>query len=143
MQIYSILLALSLALPCIGLADEPAVPAQPTAAAAPAVQPTATVAATPGKDVAARDSPANVAAEKTPAQLKKEAAEAKIRQYGVNGYKPETTKAGDIVYCKREAPLGSHFETKQCRTFEQLRAEALQGKEYTEQIQHAVQPNRN
>ena len=129
MQISSILLALSLALPGFALADEPAVPAEATAAATPAVQPT--------------DPPAGVAAEKTPAQLKREAAEAKIRQYGVNGYKPETTKAGDTVYCKSEAPLGSHFETKQCRTFEQLRAEALQGKEYTEQIQHAVQPNRN
>jgi cell envelope opacity-associated protein A len=143
MQISPILLALSWALPCIALADEPAVPAEAAAAAAPAVQPTATVAATPGKELAAAAPPANAAAEKTPAQLKKEAAEAKIRQYGVNGYKPETTKAGDTVYCKSQAPLGSHFETKQCRTFEQLRAEALQGKEYTEQIQHAVQPNRN
>ena len=136
---------LSLALPCIGRADEPAVPAQATAAAASAVQPAATVAGAPGNYVAAAatDPPANVAVEKTPSQLKNEAAEARIRQYGVNGYKPETTKAGDTVYCKSEAPLGSHFETKRCRTFEQLRAEALQGKEYTEQVQHVVAPNRN
>ena len=95
-------------------------------------------------NVGLADEPAaGASAEKTPMQLKKEAAEAKIKQFGVNGYKPETTKSGDIVYCKKEAPIGSRFETKQCRTFAQLRDEALSGKDFAEQLQHTVGPGKN
>jgi outer membrane receptor for Fe3+-dicitrate len=113
-------------------ADEPTVPAPTTVAAAADTAPET-----------ATNPPANVAAEKTPAQLRKEAAEETIRRYGVNGYKPETTKSGDVVYCKMEAPVGSRFETKQCRTFNQLRDNALNGKEFVEQLQRVVPPNRN
>jgi outer membrane receptor for Fe3+-dicitrate len=129
MRVSLLVISLGLALPYGPRADEPNVPA-----------PAAAIAATSENAVPPTDPPV---IEKTPAQLKKDAEDAKIRQYGVNGFKPEKTKAGDTVYCKREAPLGSRFETKQCRTFEQLRDEALKGKEYLEQMQHVVPPNKN
>jgi hypothetical protein len=118
MRIGLLLISLSLTYPYVVRAEEP-----PAAADTPA--------------------PAAAAVEKTPAQLKKEAAEAKIRQFGVNGYKPETTKSGDTVYCKKEAPIGSRFETKQCRTYEQLRDETLNAKEYVEQLQRVGTPTKN
>jgi hypothetical protein len=129
MRVLSSIILAVWAVPYLGWADDSpvTVPAGTPAAASESVAATTT------------DPPA---AEKTPAQLKQEAAEAKIRQYGVNGYKPEKIKSGDTVYCKREAPLGSRFETKQCRTFEQLRDEQLRGKEYLEQMQHVVPPNK-
>jgi hypothetical protein len=147
MRVSSLIVFAGLALPQLGLADQPAVPASQAVAASSTVtaSPTATVspavAGSPGEGAAvtAADPPA---AEKTPEQLKREAAEAKIRKTGAYGYKPETTKSGDIVYCKTEAPIGSRFETKQCRSFEQLRDEALHGKEYLENMQRAVPPNK-
>ena len=132
MRVPSIVISLGMSLPYVGLADQPAAPAPAAVTAAPSEN-----AAVP----ATATDPAE--AEKTAAQLKKDAAEAKIRQYGLNGYKPEKTKAGDTVYCKREAPLGSRFETKQCRTLAQLQAEAQQGKEYLEQMQRVVPPRGN
>jgi hypothetical protein len=137
MRVSSLMISLALALPYGGRAEEPAAP--PSAAGN---MPAATTAA-PGETNAATgaatatDPPVE---QKTPAQLKREAAEAKIRQSGAYGYKPETTKSGDVLYCKRETPIGTHFEQKQCRTFEQLRDEALRGKEYLEQMQHVVPP---
>ncbi len=119
MRIWPVLISSSLAFQCVVRADEPAAPA-PAAATA-----------------------ADAAVEKTPAQLKKEAAEARIKQYGVNGYKPETTKSGEVVYCKREAAIGSRFETKQCRTFEQLKDESQNAKELVEQLQRTGSPSRN
>ena len=144
MRAFSLMICLSLAVPYVGRADQPAAPtseAAPTAAApaTAAVTSSAVVTAAPGDSVPPTDPPA---VEKSPAQLKREAAEAKIRQTGAYGYKPETTKAGEVLYCKRETPIGTHFETKQCRTFEQLRDEALRGKEYLEQMQHVVPPNK-
>lgn len=147
MRVAALMICLSLALPYVVRADQPTTPtpeASPTSAAAPVAATAASsavVSAAPGASVppTAADPPA---VEKSPAQLKREAAEAKIKQTGAYGYKPETTKAGEVLYCKRETPIGTHFETKQCRTFEQLRDEALRGKEYLEQMQHIVPPNK-
>lgn len=141
MRISSLLMALSLVLPCLGRADQPTVPvsaAEPVPAAVTATP--AAVTAAPAETNPATADPA--AGEKSAAQLKRDAAEAKIRQYGANGYKPETTKGGEVVYCKKEASIGSRFETKQCRTFDQLRNDALSGKEYLENLQHSVQPGK-
>jgi hypothetical protein len=140
MRVFPLLISLSLALPYIGRADEPTVPAPATASATSGENITA--AATVAGTATATEPPANVAVEKTPLQLKKEAAEARIKQYGVNGFKPEATKSGEILYCKKEAPVGSRFETKQCRTFEQIRDQALQGKEYLERMQNVVPESR-
>jgi hypothetical protein len=115
MRISSLMISLALVLPYGGRAEEPTAP----------------------QSAAATDPPA---VEKSPAQLKREAAEAKIRQSGAYGYKPETDKSGAVLYCKRETPIGTHFEQKQCRTFEQLRDEALRGKDFLEQMQRSVPP---
>ena len=131
MKNSAFIILVCLASPWAIRADEPTVPTPTTVVAAETDPGTAT------------SPPANIAVAKTPAQLRKEAAEETIRRYGVNGYKPETTKSGDIVYCKMEAPVGSRFETKQCRTFNQLRDNALNGKEFVEQVQRVVPPNKN
>jgi outer membrane receptor for Fe3+-dicitrate len=133
MQNPSFMILMCLAFPCAVSADEPTVPAQATVTAAAAENGTLT----------ATDPPPIGAAEKTPAQQKREAAEATIRRYGVNGYKPQTTTSGDVVYCKMEAPVGSRFEVKQCRTFQQVRDESLNGKEYLERLQRIVPPNKS
>jgi hypothetical protein len=134
MRTSLLIICLCVAIPYAGRAD------QPTAATVAATPAPAAVTAASAESVPVTMDPPAV--EKTPEQLKKEAAEAKIKQYGVNGYKPETTKAGDILYCKRETAVGTRFETKQCRTFDQLRDEALRGKEYLEQMQHVIPPNK-
>ena len=132
MQSSSVLFFVSLVLPCAAWADLPAVPTAAEVAAAPAENSSST----------ATGPAMNGAAARTPAQEKKLAAEEKLKRFGVNGYKPQTTKAGDVVYCKMVAPVGSRFESKQCRTFEQLRDEALNGTELTEKLQHTASPNR-
>lgn len=140
MRVSLLMVSMCLALPYTGRADQPPA-AAPAAVSAAAAESTAAAAATTTTTTAAP--PTDVpAAEKTPAQLKMEAAEAKIRKTGANGYKPETTKSGDVLYCKRETPMGTHFETKQCRTFEQLRDEALRGQDFLQQMQRSVPPNK-
>ena len=45
------------------------------------------------------------------------------------GYKLQVGKDGRHNFCRRETPLGSHFETKTCGTAEQL-AESSQNSKY-------------
>jgi hypothetical protein len=54
-----------------------------------------------------------------------------------------TVAAPATVTAAMEAPVGSRFEEKPCRTFQQLRDESLNGKAYLEPLQRIVPPNRS
>ncbi len=59
---------------------------------------------------------------------------AQVKELLARGYKPQA--AGDrIVYCRREAPLGSRFEQKICQTPEQIGLQRQEGKDTTEFLQ--------
>jgi hypothetical protein len=126
MRVIPLIMSVSVGLACFAPADQPAAPtAAATSVTTAAVQPSVT-----STDAVPAD------AAKTPEQLRREAAEEQIRKHGLNGYKPEKKSNGETVYCIREIAMGSKFETKRCRSFEQLRDEATNAKDYTEQMQH-------
>jgi len=60
--------------------------------------------------------------------------DAQVKNLLAQGFKPQ--KLGDdIVYCRREAPVGSRFEQKICRTAEQINLQHTDSKEMTEYLQ--------
>ncbi len=62
------------------------------------------------------------------------AAEARLKQLRAAGYKPEA-HGDEVVFCRREPVLGSHFQRKVCNTAEQLESVADTGKDELEQMQ--------
>jgi hypothetical protein len=107
-------------------ADEPATPAatpaaQPAAPAAPsglaAASSTSTPAKAPAKETATADagktSEADAAAEK---------------HLLASGYKKKTHN-GVTVYCRKEMPLGSRFETERCGSAQDMELQAQQARD--------------
>jgi hypothetical protein len=68
------------------------------------------------------------------ADSSKAAEDARNKALLAQGYKPEI-KNGTTYYCRREAQLGSHFETKVCGTPDQLRANQQDTKDVMDKIQ--------
>jgi hypothetical protein len=62
------------------------------------------------------------------------AAEARLKQLRAAGYKPEA-HGDEVVFCRREPVLGTHFQRKVCNTAEQLESVANTGKDELEQMQ--------
>jgi hypothetical protein len=60
--------------------------------------------------------------------------DAQVKDLLAQGFKPQK-QGDDIVYCRREAPVGSRFEQKICRTAEQINLQRSDSKEITEQLQ--------
>jgi hypothetical protein len=92
------------------------------AAQAPATDTSAssssTASATPGETTDPSKQPAHVQVGKV-VLVDKTATDAQVKELLSMGYKPQAN--GDqVVYCRRETTLGSHFETKTCRTAEQI-----------------------
>ena len=113
---------------CVGvlsqaLAAEPQLPiaAQPKAASSLA----STVATTTWPT-------ANVT--KTP---KATALEAQTRRLRRHGYKPEVHD-GTTLFCRKEAVVGSRFESKFCGTAEDIDKDTQDGKDLTETVQRTV-----
>jgi hypothetical protein len=147
--------------PIVSESDEP--PSQPAAATPPqpAAQspaeaptgPTTLRAATPdplssGKpDTAAqpRDTAtSSVTANAQPAANKSDrkllvddtVTDAQLKQILRKGYKPESQAHGnEVYYCRRELELGSHFETKICKTAAQILQQEQGGKEATTYVE--------
>jgi hypothetical protein len=62
--------------------------------------------------------------------------DAQLKQIFRKGYKPEGQAHGNEVnYCRRELELGSHFETKVCKTAAQILQAEQGGKEATTYVQ--------
>lgn len=60
--------------------------------------------------------------------------EAQVKQLLARGYKPQS-RGGDVLYCRREQQLGSHFETKICKSAAQIMQDELDSKETTRNMQ--------
>src|SRR4051812_15459074 len=63
-----------------------------------------------------------------------EAADKQLKRLKAAGYKPEM-RGGEVVFCRREAQLGSRFETKKCSTAEVLERQMTAAQEITSQTQ--------
>lgn len=97
-------------------------------------QPSATVTTTSVTTPPAASSatPASATTSPTPvAPVSKDAADrADVEKHLLAaGYRLHVGKDGQRTFCRRETPLGSHFETKVCGTAEQL-AESTQNSKY-------------
>jgi hypothetical protein len=115
------------------LADPPVAPAS---AAASAETPSATTP--PANSSSPTAQAATPAAHSNKVILvDKTLTDAQVKQLLSQGYRPQA--AGDqIVYCRREMQLGSHFETKICRTGEQIGFVTRESKEMTEIVQRTA-----
>jgi hypothetical protein len=114
---------------CVGalsqtLADEPPQPPAPAA-----VQSTPASSASP----AAVSTPPTASAAKAESPNQGDV-EAQTKRLRGQGYRPET-RNGRLVYCRKETPLGSRFESKICGTADELDKAALNSKELVETIQ--------
>ena len=80
----------------------------------------------------------------TPSEAKPAASAAKptvdkdVQHFVAEGYKPEM-QSGQQVYCRREAPLGTHFAKKQCATLEELKLQEERAKASVQQSQRQGQ----
>jgi len=62
------------------------------------------------------------------------AAEARLKQLRAAGYKPEA-HGDEVVFCRREPVLGTHFQHKVCNTAEQLESMTKTGQDEVDQMQ--------
>ncbi len=119
--------------------DHPSIPGQPAAAAQSAAQPgdapaPVAPASASGVSPTAKSPPVVAATGATPAKSDDSVNAAEDKRLRALGYKPEI-RNDKKYYCRREAPLGSRFETKICGTAEQLSSVRQSGKEALEEAQ--------
>jgi hypothetical protein len=62
------------------------------------------------------------------------AADARLKKLRAAGYTPEA-HGDEVVFCRREPVLGTHFQRKVCNTAEQLESVASTGQDDVEQMQ--------
>jgi hypothetical protein len=62
------------------------------------------------------------------------AAEARLKRLRTAGYKPEA-HGDEVVFCRREPVLGTHFQRKVCNTAEQLESLASTSQDELEEMQ--------
>jgi hypothetical protein len=62
------------------------------------------------------------------------AAEARLKKLRAAGYRPEA-HGDEVVFCRREPVLGTHFQHKVCNTAEQLESMASTSQDEVEQMQ--------
>ncbi|HEY1313233.1 MAG TPA: hypothetical protein VGE92_05120 [Steroidobacteraceae bacterium] len=109
-------------------ADPPSPPAQNATAAATPAAPAVSSAST---------SPATPAA--APTAAKTDAAtsgstETQVKTLRAAGYKPETHN-GQTLWCRREAQIGTRFETKSCGTADDLERQTKESQDMTARVQ--------
>jgi hypothetical protein len=125
-----VVMAIALSIGAVSVArsaDEPAQPAtapaaQPPAQAAPAAQAAASSSST---EAAAK---APVKATATAASSTNSEAEAQEKHLLAAGYKKKT-RNGQTVYCRKEMPLGSRFETEHCGSAQDMELQAQQARD--------------
>jgi hypothetical protein len=64
------------------------------------------------------------------------AAEARLKRLRAAGYKPEA-HGDEVVFCRREPVLGTHFQRKVCNTAEQLESQTNTSQDELEEMQRA------
>jgi len=95
-------------------------------------QPAPAAAVTPPTTAATTDSTANSA--KADASPKSDVTEAQAKSLRSAGYRPEVRK-GQTLYCRREAQIGTRFESKVCGTFEEIERSIQNSQELATRIQ--------
>jgi len=117
--------------------SSPAAPAVATTqSAAPQSSPSATAASDATAKAGTDDKPAATpgTAPTKVVLVDKSLTDAQVKQLLARGYKPKGS--GDqVLYCRREQQLGSHFETKVCKTADQIKRDELDSQENTQQMQ--------
>ena len=73
-----------------------------------------------------------------------DAADKQLKRLKAAGYKPEM-RGGEVVFCRKEAQLGSRFERKMCNTAEALEQQMNSAQEMPSQAQRnsTVSPRGN
>jgi len=61
--------------------------------------------------------------------------EDQLKQILAKGYKPQPGPNNEAVYCRKEAQLGTRFNTKVCKSSQRILQEEVQGKDVTRQVQ--------
>ena len=110
------------------------------APASPSVDSSATIALTPVESPAERKTTATATSADGTKPVRvivgDSAAEARLKRLRAAGYKPEA-HGDEVVFCRREAVLGTHFQRKVCNTAEQLDSVASTGQDELEQMQRS------
>jgi hypothetical protein len=102
---------------------------------AEAAKPTAAAPTSPSADSSATTTPAPADGTKTVRMIVADpAAEARLKRLRAAGYKPEA-HGDEVVFCRREPVLGTHFQKKVCNTAEQLESLAATSRDEVEQMQ--------
>jgi uncharacterized protein involved in copper resistance len=115
-------------------------PAAPAAATTQSAAPQSSSPATAASDATAKPStdekPAATsgAAPAKVVLVDKTLTDAQVKQLLARGYKPKGSGA-DVLYCRREQQLGSRFETKVCKTADQIKRDELDSQETTQGMQ--------
>jgi len=98
--------------------------------------------ATPTAPVSEATPPASAPAVDPATAASKPAVDPEENRLISEGYKLEM-RNGQKVFCRREALLGSRFETKLCATAEQLKSVRQSGKDIVEEAQrHRITPDK-
>jgi hypothetical protein len=106
----------------------------------PATTTTSDTASTPAKTDQPSDTKATATATAKPAdgQVKlvagDDAADKQLKRLKAAGYKPEV-HGGEVVFCRKEAVLGSRFEKKMCSTADALDQQMSTAQEMASQAQ--------
>lgn len=103
-------------------------PPAPSAASA-----TSTSATTPDKSAEAKTT-SSTSDSKLKLVAGDEAADKQLKRLKAAGYKPEM-RGGEVVFCRKEAQLGSRFEKKMCNTAEALEQQMNSAQEMASQAQ--------
>ena len=143
-MIIGVFAALSVGIlsPAIGSDPPVAEAAKPTtpAPASPGVDSSATTTPTSAQQPADRKATTTVtSADGTkPVRLiaGDAAAEARLKRLQAAGYKPEA-HGNEVVFCRREPVLGTHFQRKVCNTAEQLESLTSTSQDELEEMQRA------
>ncbi len=69
--------------------------------------------------------------------IDKNLTDSQVKELLSQGFRPEA-RGDQIVYCRREAPVGSRFEEKICRTGEQIALQRSDSKEMAEYLQRTT-----
>jgi hypothetical protein len=118
-------------------ADPPSAPAAPAQTQSPpATKPEPDTSAS----AATSAPPAAAAAVKTDAGGPVSADE--LKRLRAEGYRQEMTPAGDTVYCRKEAQVGTRIETKMCATWLQIQQMHSEASEWTQRLQKNATPQK-
>jgi len=108
------------------------------APASPSVDSSATITPTPAELPADRKTTATASSADGTKPVRlivgDSAAEARLKQLRAAGYKPEA-HGDEVVFCRKEPVLGTHFQRKVCNTAEQLESVASTSQDEVEQMQ--------